>query len=502
MDHPLFARRSLVAVAAALLLIGAGCQDAPPPPPPPPPPEAQFDVTTTTCPEIAAARARVNAAYAASIQAASDRFWEARNAFQADLQECLDGLWNGGPCDEEWEASQQAYDNAWSDISNDQFYNEWKEAKKAHDDCVADFDARWEEFARRNQDRERLCQEEFQAKVDAANAAHDAAVDAARTKRDADMAFLDDLERRCRQQETGGGTGTTGGTGGTTTGGAGGTTTGTTGGSDIRPNAAACQDYVPGESGTPRQGRASDFGPRDVIINVATYVAEDITKAPLPTGAINDQIFAGMICVRIRTRLVEMEHEWIDAMGDNRAQRQIEQRQARYRRALSVWCAIAEGRQSVAQVQSEANAINAMPGGGCASDADCGQPVCCSNNEIGRMRCDTASGACRPERSACDDPRVCRGTPAACVAPPVMTQAIRVGNRYITLDQVHRFSGDECDDEEHWHANSGSARATDGTVMPDTSECGYGKTKDVPVVDVEVPAAGIEVRGLEGLRTR
>lgn len=78
-------------------------------------------------------------------------------------------------------------------------------------------------------------------------------------------------------------------------------------------------------------------------------------------------------------------------------------------------------------------------------------------------------------------------------------EVIEYNGKYLPVSQIHKFTGPECDGDEHWHANNGVVTATDGTTVPDTSDCGYGKTKNVPVI--KVPAVRGEVKGLEGLRT-
>ncbi len=75
-----------------------------------------------------------------------------------------------------------------------------------------------------------------------------------------------------------------------------------------------------------------------------------------------------------------------------------------------------------------------------------------------------------------------------------MVDVIDVGGKLIPVSEVHRFKGPECDEEEHWHTNSGTAKALDGSTVPDTSECGYGKTKSIPVISVPDTRFGIEVR--------
>lgn len=85
-----------------------------------------------------------------------------------------------------------------------------------------------------------------------------------------------------------------------------------------------------------------------------------------------------------------------------------------------------------------------------------------------------------------------------------MVDVIDVGGKLILVSEIRRVTGPECDKEEHWHANSGSAKALDGSMVADTSDCGFGKTKDLPVIsvpDTRVEAKG-EVKGLESLKTQ
>lgn len=68
-------------------------------------------------------------------------------------------------------------------------------------------------------------------------------------------------------------------------------------------------------------------------------------------------------------------------------------------------------------------------------------------------------------------------------------KVIRYQGKHLPVEFVHTFTGaskEECDAEEHWHANAGSVRATDGTVMVDPGGCGYGKTKANPVIEIEL----------------
>ncbi len=67
-------------------------------------------------------------------------------------------------------------------------------------------------------------------------------------------------------------------------------------------------------------------------------------------------------------------------------------------------------------------------------------------------------------------------------------KVIIVNGKKVPLAQVHIGQGPECDSETkqyaHYHANTGSATALDGTVLTDPGGCGFGKVKDIPVEEV------------------
>ena len=62
----------------------------------------------------------------------------------------------------------------------------------------------------------------------------------------------------------------------------------------------------------------------------------------------------------------------------------------------------------------------------------------------------------------------------------------------IPLSEVHVGKGEHCDGPKtqfaHYHSNSGGkVTALDGVTFSDNEGCGYGKVKDVPVLEVEKP---------------
>lgn len=67
-----------------------------------------------------------------------------------------------------------------------------------------------------------------------------------------------------------------------------------------------------------------------------------------------------------------------------------------------------------------------------------------------------------------------------------LIKVIVVNGKQIPLDKVRIVTGAECDKDPHYHALNGQwGKALDETVVPDPGGCGYGKVKDVEVVEVE-----------------
>jgi hypothetical protein len=395
----LFSYSKIAGFSAVLLFFGAGCV------PTPEPPVATYDVTQTTCEGIAEARQKVLQNYQQAVETAGKTYAEARQAFSDDLNTCLRDIWKGGPCDAEWKASQQAAERAWNNISNDDAYYGWKKAKADWDACYGNYAEKQKEWSEKNLAKERTCQEEFQAKVDAAQKAHADAVAAAKSKRESDLAYLDELEKKCKEKpKTGGGSGTTP------------VTPPPVQPPTTLPKSACEAPGIPGSQGTPRTGPSPDFGPKDIVVNLMTQVAEEVTKTPLPISAIDNQIFAGIVCAKIRSRIAEMTIEESDAdlSGDRTTVIRLRKKIAQYGRALDVWCGIAAGKKPLAEVKADVAAINAMPSGSCKKDADCtAAPLCCSANSIATSHCDVETGACVSRVQSCGGSYVCMGPDAA-----------------------------------------------------------------------------------------
>lgn len=64
-------------------------------------------------------------------------------------------------------------------------------------------------------------------------------------------------------------------------------------------------------------------------------------------------------------------------------------------------------------------------------------------------------------------------------------QIILYNGKQLPLSQLYVGHGPDCD-SPHYHATTGSVTATDGTKIPDPENCGFGKLKDVNVLEVDV----------------
>lgn len=484
-------RFRLLLVLSSLLLFGAGCLSSAPAEPAP---VQGIAITHVTCDTVDATRTAIHQEYSAAMGLVSDAYWRARQGFQSELQQCLDGLWNGGPCDAQWDALQQSYQTAMGDVSNDDAYNDYKAKKADWDACHDDWDAQWQQYGDAQHHAEATCQQAFQQKVDAAQQAREAEEQKAAQKRDADLATLDEFERQCRASNAASG-GVVGsgnvivvddGRGG----GAGEDGVPAPGPIDAGADACTGGGDSTGTTGTgsgatgPRTGHVAEHPVRDVIVNLAVAVAEDVTGTPLPTGAINDQIFAGIVCTKLYARVIDIQGAESDAIwsGNRREEIRLRRELRRYTQAKQIWCAIAEGRppQNISVQAQEVNDAKS-----CQTDADCGPPVCCGETEIGRYYCNE-DGECSSAKDACPESTVCSGRPAACVEQPQRLQVIGYNGTYVPIDQLHRGQGEECDEAQHWHANTGAATAVNGEVFIDPGGCGFGTTSDVPVMEIVV----------------
>ncbi len=215
--------RVLRVSVVSLLLCGAsilsGCQSSSPQQSPSVFLDPAFDVSAVQCPEIDAARQRVDEAYTRVTKEIGDTYVEAIKAFQAEQRDCERGIRDKGPCDDQNAALQQAYEKAINNISDDALYNDYKAAKKNRDECFANREQKYEDRANDNKRKEQDCRDTFQMKHDEAERIYYNQKNAAKAQRDAALANLDELEKKCKTPVSGGQTNGGGVTDGQTNGG-------------------------------------------------------------------------------------------------------------------------------------------------------------------------------------------------------------------------------------------------------------------------------------------
>lgn len=107
----------------------------------------------------------------------------------------------------------------------------------------------------------------------------------------------------------------------------------------------------------------------------------------------------------------------------------------------------------------------------------CPAPPALCNGTVGQCTDGCASGqVCCPLLG----PGVC-----AC-QPEQLVDVIEVGGKCLPVSQLVPVTGPECVDGggtqlPHWHARSGYAIATDGTIVEDTEDCGYALVDQTPL---------------------
>lgn len=64
---------------------------------------------------------------------------------------------------------------------------------------------------------------------------------------------------------------------------------------------------------------------------------------------------------------------------------------------------------------------------------------------------------------------------------------IMYNGKQIPLSELNVFTGKECDRAPHYHAlNRGIVKALDQTILVDPGSCGFGKVKDVKIIEVPI----------------
>lgn len=409
-----------------------------------------FDLNKVSCQEIDSARTKVLENYKSNLKFLADAYTLVREKFEKDAADCRMKVYLQNPCEEDWQNLQNAYQTARGNISNDEAYNNYKSNKAKWEACIENHQADPNKFYDEGEKKLEMCNESYQKAISQALSVKKAEEEKLTNQKNSDLAFLDDLEKKCATPApepsitpvisvNSGNT-----TGNNVAGGA------VSVGNSASGNGGGC--LVPGENTTPRTGKPDENVVKDIATEIAIQVAEGITGSPIPSSAINDKIFAGIVCTKLYARELELQQEEIDAILSNNRVEMIKIRRtlAKYRRAKQVWCAIAEGRTNAKQVRTAALEIEKMPG--------------TSEGEMCAYLEDTII-----EKKA------------------VKINALPHAGTYLPIDSLVKFKGPECDKEEHWHIH-GSAVAMDGRSFfdPNPNDCGLGKTKNLQPVEVEV----------------
>lgn len=436
------------------------------------------DISQAACITIADFRGKVAEEYKAKIETIANAFAETSRAFKNAIIECLSLAFRENPCEREARELQNAYEKAMGPIRTDEAYNNYWTKSSAYKACHDNFKANEQKFFDEAREREEACRASLQQQLAVAVSERQAEQQKAEAKNTADLAALDELERRCRvtekkritdliktaddfvkvhNQEVLGEP------------------------PEYKPQTAACTGVT--EETRTRTRQADENVAKDIAIEIATELADELGKTPIPTNAISDKIFAGIVTMKLQARLIQLQGEEADALSGNDRSAQIRLRRkiAKYKKAQEIWAGIAEGRKEIKEE------IRVFLGDSlsCQTSADCGEAVCCSASQIGKWVCN--GGKCETLQKACPQNSTCKGKPAECVPNAVQIQALFYQGKLIPLTQVHSGTGKECDGGVgHWHANGSAAKALDGSTVsdPDPNGCGFGKVGEVPVVEV------------------
>ena len=511
------------------------------------------DVRNTACPDIASARIAVDnefetrqqnaqAQLADDREKASDDYWTENRRLEDAYHACISGALTADPCKPAFEEVGRLYEAIMAQFDagngfNEDLFNQREQAKKEYNDCVER--ARNNEFYEADSARcdadlaagRSANQSARQVAEAAAQSKYDAAVAAAENAKTQKHAILNAIEEKCKEP------------GGNTSVNVGALTTGGTG-TPIRSTSPACTGVFEGNDPDLRKNledlqrqlqKARAAGLSDGLYgtNHLQQAVDDARQAlsdsgrtcqtdadcgdPTPVCCSNTQVGRVFcddgVCANATT-----DCESPEICAGSPAQcvapgTGVQQADGVYiSRTIPEVGACSQNLQALNLQQATPESVRFEitgnipgwvhvnpPGGALPASVDVTYD-CNTVQGFGPGNY-TANGLILVRNSAGELINTIPFNVSITVEPaaPELIEVISYSGKYIPVSQVHKFTGPECDGDEHWHANSGSVTATDGTVIPDVSDCGYGKTKNVPVITV--PALRGEVRGLEGLRS-
>lgn len=519
------------------------------------------DVNNTACEEIGSARQAVNAelesrrvaaqgTLASELEANSDAFWAENRRLEDAHHACMSAAATADPCKEAFEKVGNLYEQIMAQFDagdgfNEDLFNQREQAKKDYDECVEK--ARNDEFYEADKSQcdadlaagQKANEENRKAADAGSQAKYEAAITTAENAHQQKHAILDAIEEKCNEP------------GGTTSLSVGALTTGGTG-TDIS-SGSACSgiftgndpeleaelrnlenqlqkaraaglhdglygiDHLQGAVNEARQRLResertcetdADCGDPTPVCCSGTEIGRVFCDAGVcaneRTVCEDGEICAGSpaMCVSPSTGAQQGDGVYISRtileVGSCSQKLQI----------LDLQQASAESvrYEIVGNIPDWVNIDK--PGGNLPAQVDVSYS-CGTVQGFGPGNY-TASGSILVKNSAGELINTIPLTISITVEPAAVEEetiaVIQYGGKYLPVDQIHTFIGDsadECDAEEHWHANSSSVVATDGSVVVDPGNCGFGKTAETPVMEIAAPDSQmkVEVKGLEGLKT-
>ena len=510
------------------------------------------DVRNTACEDIAAARVAVNnefetrkqqaqAQLDANRAKASDDYWTSNRQLEDAYHQCISAALTADPCKEPFEEIGRLYEEIMADFENGQGFNEAKfqereQAKEKYNKCVED--ASKPEFY---QDQETECnktleagrtanQQNRQAAEASAQTEYETALTEAENAKLQKQTILDAIEAKCKEP------------GGNTNLNVGAVTTGGTG-TEIKSSSPACTGVFAGNDPELRKkladlenqlNKAKAAGLRGGLFGIdhlqsaideARQALKDSERTcetdadcgdPTPvccTGTQVGRLFCdGGVCANETTDCTDPEICAGKPAACVAPSTGVKQQDGVFiSRTIPEVGSCSQNLQIVNLQQADADSVRYEIVGNIPSWVKIdkvGGSLPASVNIT--YSCNTVQGFGPGVYNANGSILVRNGAGELVnTIPLVITitvtpvaqelEVIEYNGKYLPVSQIHRFTGPECDGDEHWHANNGAVVATDGTTVPDASDCGYGKTKNVPVI--RIPAVKVEVKGLEGLKT-
>lgn len=422
-----------------------------------------------TCPEIPAARQRVLAQYEQDNAEAAKELAESLSKAEAASKACLEKLWKGGPCDEQWQNLQESYQRAINNLSSGETYQQYQEAKSQWNSCYGKNGENWgkeyDKYNKNNKQGEERCLQQYRAQVEAANKKYENSLKKAQEVKDEYLKRLDELEKKCGQKPD-------------------------------KKQSKIGKDFTPGKPSRPESDCQPIAPPPpvssvpDSLVNEMVTVAKEfdtygISDLPL---VLQNRLFAVYICGKIRNEVANLLQFQSDARTPA-VKRSMQNRIDKLRRVQTEWCNIAAGKPSrIPKLEQTVNQIGGLRQPACKVDADCGKPVsyCCADNKkIAQWRCNQDK-QCERVIIQCVEPQLCGGEPPKCLAftvesktPEETVEVLVIDGKYFPAAQFMVEVGPECEEVPHYHAKSGSVISMDNVLLFEPGGCGFGKVSEV-----------------------